>query len=222
MLTPIESKLSNIMNNRQEILDQITQDVREHQCSLRSGCIQAVPGEGNPESPIVFIGEGPGRWEDEQGRPFVGPAGKLLGDLLSGIGFKRENVFITNINKCRPPENRDPRPEEIAEHSQFLKRELELIKPKLIVLLGRHALNRFFPNEQISKSHGRAKRKGHQVYFTIYHPAAALHNPNLSGILKEDFKKIPVILKKVDDLPPPPTQPLVNDDEEVIQQEALF
>lgn len=182
-------------------LRKINEDVKSHHCSLRGGCIQAVPGDGSPDSEIVFIGEGPGRYEDEQGRPFVGPAGQLLSKLLNEIGLTRENVYITNVVKCRPPGNRDPLPVEILEHAEFLKRELDLIKPKLIVLLGRHALSRFFPDELISKCHGKAKRKGEQVYFTIYHPAAALHNPNLAATLREDFLKIPAVLKAVDKLP---------------------
>lgn len=188
--------------DRQKVLNKIVQDIKEHTCSLRAGCIQPVPGDGSPYSDIVFIGEGPGRFEDKQGKPFVGPAGKLLSEMLESVGLKREDVFITNINRCRPPSNRDPSPDEIAEHSEFLERELELIKPKLIVPLGRFALNQFLPNEQISKCHGKAKRKNNQVYFPIYHPAAALHNPNLGNVLREDFKKIPSILKKIDELPP--------------------
>jgi len=178
-------------------LQNIKKDVEVHQCSLRSSCIQAVPGEGSPDSEIVFIGEAPGRHEDEQGRPFVGSAGQCLSKLLNEISLTRESVYITNVVKCRPPGNRDPLPEEISEHAEFLKRELDLIKPKLIVLLGRHALNRFFPDEQISKCHGRAWRHGEQAYFAIYHPAAALHNPNLAATLKEDFVKIPKVLKAI-------------------------
>ncbi|MFH0912399.1 MAG: uracil-DNA glycosylase [Patescibacteria group bacterium] len=190
------------MSERAQALQQIITDIKNHQCSLRAGCTQAVPGEGSPESEIVFIGEGPGRVEDDQGRPFVGPAGKLLNDLLNSIGLNREDVYITNVVKCRPPGNRDPLPEEVAEHSDFLKRELDLIQPKLIVLLGRHALHWFLPDEQISKCRGKAKRQGQHIYFPIYHPAAALHNPNLSCTLKEDFLKIPAVLEKISELSP--------------------
>lgn len=195
------------MNDRLTALQVIIDDVKTHHCSLRAGCLQAVPGEGNPESEIVFIGEGPGRVEDEQGRPFVGPAGQLLNKLLGSIGLKREDVYITNVIKCRPPGNRDPLPAEVEEHHDFLQRELELIQPRLIVLLGRHALHWFLPDAQISDCHGKAKRQGQYVYFPIYHPAAALHNPNLSDTLKEDFLKIPAILKKIDELPPVSTTP---------------
>ena len=189
------------MSTRQTVLDQITADIKAHHCSLRAGCIQAVPGEGNPESPIVFIGEGPGRVEDQEGQPFVGPAGQVLAKLLSSIDLPRTEVYITNVVKCRPPENRDPSPDEVAEHHEFLQRELDLIQPKLVVLLGRHALHWFLPNEQISACHGKAKRQGQYVYFPIYHPAATLHNPNLSAVLTEDFLKIPALLQKIDELP---------------------
>jgi len=192
----------NLISSRQTILNQITKDVKEHQCSLRAGCIQPVPGEGSPESALVFIGEAPGRYEDEQGHPFVGPAGKLLDKLLLSIGLNREDIYITNVVKCRPPNNRDPKPTEVAEHADFLRRELELINPKLIILLGRHALAKFLPNEKISNCHGKAKRKANQVYFALYHPAAALHNPNFLQVLEDDIKKIPVLLEKIDELPP--------------------
>lgn len=190
------------MEDKLAALQKIIDDVKAHQCSLRAGCLQAVPGEGNPDSQVVFIGEGPGRVEDEQGRPFVGPAGQLLVKLLANIGLKREDVYITNILKCRPPGNRDPLPIEVDEHHAFLQRELDLIQPKLIVLLGRHALHWFLPAEQISKCRGKAKRQGQYVFFSLYHPAAALHNPNLLNDLQADFLKIPAVLKKIDELPP--------------------
>ena len=206
--------------DRQKVLNKIAQDIKEHTCSLRAGCIQPVPGDGSPYSDIVFIGEGPGRFEDKQGKPFVGPAGRLLSEMLESIKLNREDVFITNINRCRPPSNRDPSPSEIAEHSEFLERELKLIKPKLIVLLGRFALNQFFPDKQISKCHGKAYRKDNQVYFSIYHPAAALHNPNLGNVLREEFKRIPSILKKIDELSPQTSN--IHSLVEEIKQEQLF
>lgn len=185
------------MSEKLANLQQIIADIKNHQCSLRAGCTQAVPGEGNPDSEVVFIGEAPGKTEDIQGRPFVGSAGQILNNLLGTIGRQREDIYITNVVKCRPPGNRDPQPTEVDEHSEFLRLELELIQPKLIVLLGRHALHWFLPNEQISKCHGRAMRQGSFVYFPIYHPAATLHNPNLTNVLKEDFLKIPAILNKI-------------------------
>lgn len=188
------------MEDKTIALQAIIADIKQHQCSLRNGCTQAVPGDGNPNSPVVFIGEAPGRVEDEEGRPFVGSAGKLLTSLLASVGWQRSEIYITNVVKCRPPANRDPLPIEVEEHKQFLHRELELIQPKLIVLLGRHALHWFLPEEQISKCHGQAKRQGQHVYFPVYHPAAALHNPNLGNTLKEDFLKIPSVLHKMDEL----------------------
>lgn len=193
--------------DKQAAFDQLVSDIKNHTCSLRSGCLQAVPGEGNLDSPVMFIGEGPGRVEDELGRPFVGPAGKLLEEVLSTIGWKREDVYITNVIKCRPPDNRDPLAPEVEEHKPFLKRELELVRPKLIVLLGRHALQWFLPGEKISNVRGTAKRKGQFVFFTTYHPAAVLYDPKLKSTLMSDFKKIPVLLKKIDTLPPLPDEP---------------
>lgn len=202
-----------------KLIKEIANQVKEHKCSLREGCIQAVPGEGNPNNQLVFIGEAPGKREDEQGRPFVGPAGKLLDKLLDGIGYKREDVYITNVVKCRPPGNRDPLPVEVVEHSEFLKKELEIIEPKLIVLLGRHALNRCLPNQKISECRGTAKRYNNQVYFVVYHPAAGLHNPNLVSVMHEDFKKIPKLLKKIGRLIP---QNIKLDKIEEVPQEVLL
>lgn len=186
---------------RQETYQSIINDIKQHHCSLRDGCKQAVPGEGSIDSPIVFIGEGPGRKEDELGRPFVGPAGKLLEESLGQIGLKREDVYITNVVKCRPPDNRDPSPEEVEEHKPFLERELKLIQPKLIVLLGRHALHWFLPGLQISQVRGTAKRQGDRIFFPVYHPAAALYDPKLRTVFLSDIQKIPLILNKIKSLP---------------------
>src|SRR3989344_1605572 len=161
------------MDDTKSQFQALVDDIKTHHCSLRGGCRQAVPGEGNIGSQVVFIGEGPGKGGDELGRPFVGPAGKLLEEVLATIGWQREDVYITNVLKCRPPDNRDPLPAEVEEHKPFLERELALIRPKLIVLLGRHALHWFLPAEQISKMRGTAKRRGEQVFFATYHPAAA-------------------------------------------------
>jgi len=183
--------------DRQSQYQKIVDDIRQHHCSLRAGCSQAVPGEGSIDSPVVFIGEGPGKVEDELGRPFVGPAGKLLAEALSQIGWQRDEVYITNVVKCRPPDNRDPLPEEVAEHRPFLEAELALIKPRLIVLLGRHALHWFLPNLQISQVHGTAKRIGDRVFFPVYHPAAALYDPRLRATFLADISKIPLVLSKL-------------------------
>lgn len=169
-------------------------------CEL--GATRAVPGEGNPRAQVMFIGEAPGKAEDALGRPFVGAAGKFLTTMLELSGFKREDVFITNVVKHRPPENRDPMPDEIEKCWPFLEAQVKAIKPKLIVLLGRHAMGRFLPGLKISEVHGQAKRaKGigteKQVYFPVYHPASALYNPGLRDVLINDMKKIPVLLKKI-------------------------
>ena len=178
---------------------ELVAEIKQHHCSLRATCIQAVPGDGNIDSPVVFIGEAPGKNEDEQGRPFVGAAGKLLEEALGTIGWSREDIYITNIVKCRPPGNRDPSPEEVEEHRPFLAKELELIAPKLIVLLGRHSLHWFLPDLQISKVRGTAKRSGNQVYFPTYHPAAALYNGRLRETFIGDIQKIPLLLKKLEE-----------------------
>lgn len=171
-------------------------------CKLKCTCVKVVPGEGNPSADIMFIGEAPGKNEDEQGRPFVGQAGKLLDELLASIDLKRENVYITNVVKCRPPQNRDPLPEEVKACREWLDEQIRAIKPKLIVLLGRHAMNRFLPGFRISADHGRAFRRdlaelGAFIFFPVYHPAAALYNGAMKKPLEEDFKKIPKLLKLI-------------------------
>lgn len=169
-------------------------------CEL--GATKAVPGEGDEKAQVMFIGEAPGKAEDLQGRPFVGAAGKFLTAMLSEIGYKREDVYITNVVKHRPPENRDPLPEEIEACWPYLQDQVKIIKPKLIVLLGRHAMGRFLPGLKISEVHGQAKRAkalcgDRQVYFPVYHPASALYNPGLRQTLINDMKKIPILLKKI-------------------------
>lgn len=171
-------------------------------CGLCEKATQAVPGEGNFDAEIMFIGEAPGRDEDLQGRPFVGAAGKFLTQMIESIGLTRDDVFITNIVKHRPPNNRDPLPDEVEACWPYLEDQVKAIKPKLICTLGRHAMNRFLPDLKISEVHGQAKRyKGFsdetQIYFPLYHPAAALHNPNLKETLIYDIKKIPILLKKI-------------------------
>lgn len=157
-----------------------------------------VPGDGNRQAEIVFIGEAPGQKEDELQRPFVGAAGKLLSDLLQAIGLKREDVWITNVVKCRPPNNRDPLQEEVDQWWPLLQKELEIINPKIIVMLGRHAMYRFFPNFKISAVHGKAfRRPDGRVYITMYHPAVALYNGSQREVLFQDFKNMAVVLEKL-------------------------
>ncbi len=164
-------------------------------CALYKTRINVVPGEGSPKAEIMFIGEGPGKNEDEQGRPFIGAAGKLLDKLIKSIGLTREDIYIANVVKCRPPGNRDPLPEEVDACRPWLDQQIKIIKPKLIVLLGRHSMDRFLPNQKISIDHGKPKRHNGQVYFPIYHPAAALYRNSLFEDLEKDFKKIPKVLE---------------------------
>jgi len=173
--------------------------IRECSCSLREDATQPVPGDGNADADIVFIGEAPGRNEDIQGKPFVGAAGKFLAEMLHGIGMNREEVYITNVVKYRPPNNRDPLPDEVRDCAPWLEEQIALIDPKVIVLLGRHALERFFPEEKISHVHGKLLKRtfqgfGRRNFFALYHPAAALYNGSLRGVLIEDFEKIPKII----------------------------
>jgi DNA polymerase len=172
-----------------------SQILKCEKCALSKTRINIVPGEGSPNAEIMFIGEGPGKNEDEQGRPFIGAAGKLLDKLIESIELTRENIYIANVVKCRPPGNRDPLPEEVEACRPWLDRQIEIIKPKIIVLLGRHSMDRFLPNQKISIDHGKPKRKNGQVYFPIYHPAAALYRNGLLEDLKKDFKKIPKVLE---------------------------
>lgn len=169
-------------------------------CALKKSATQAVPGEGSASADIMFIGEAPGKKEDEQGVPFVGAAGKFLAAMLATIGLKREDIYITNIVKYRPPDNRDPLPQEIAACEQWLHEQIKIIKPKVIVTLGRHAMEHFIPGKKISEVHGQSFLQtlpgiGTQTFFVLYHPAAALYNGSLRQTLIEDFKKIPRIIR---------------------------
>jgi uracil-DNA glycosylase family 4 len=177
-------------------LEKLANTVR--QCTLCRLCesrTHAVPGSGNLQAEIVFIGEGPGKNEDEQGIPFCGASGRLLDEMLASIELNRADVFITNIVKCRPPANRDPLPDEKAIcATTYLDHQLELINPKLIVTLGRHALNHFLPDLKISEVHGQPKRYKDRVYLALYHPAVALYNGGMKKTLAEDFQNIPRVL----------------------------
>ncbi len=170
-------------------------------CKLCQNRTNAVTGYGSLTAKIIFVGEAPGKDEDLQAKPFVGRAGKFLDELLKSINLKRDDVYITNVVKCRPPNNRDPLPDEINECMEYLKKQLEIIKPLLIITLGRHSMNLFLPNLKISEVHGQPKRyqgissSAKQVYLPLYHPAVALYNPNFRSILMKDFAKIPMILE---------------------------
>lgn len=165
-------------------------------CELSQGRTNTVPGEGPENAEIMFIGEAPGFHEDRQGRPFVGAAGKFLEELLASIGLTREDVYICNVIKCRPPSNRDPQPDEMAACKPFLDKQIELVRPKLIVTLGRFSMARYFPNAKITRVHGQPKRIGNRIYYPMFHPAAALHQPKWRSVVKEDMLKIPQILEE--------------------------
>ena len=186
----------------EETLAQIAREVSVcKRCMLHHSRKLAVPGEGPVDTEIMFIGEGPGFHENEQGRPFVGAAGKYLEELLAKINLKREDVFIGNVVKCRPPNNRDPLPDELAACSDYLERQIQVINPKVIVTLGRYSMARFLPNAKISDVHGQAYRiKGHLVV-PMFHPAAALHQPSLKASVERDFSHLPELIAKATETP---------------------
>ncbi len=189
--------------SKQEQLKELNDRMAEcSQCVLRAGCKQVVPGDGSAEAEIMFIGEGPGQKEDELGKPFVGAAGKFLDEMLETISMKRETVYIANVVKCRPPGNRDPFPDEVAACWPWLLEQIKIIQPKLIVTLGRHSMERFLPGYKISEIHGKAMRRvieelGPQIFYALYHPAAALYNGSMRNILIKDFRRIPKIIDKI-------------------------
>lgn len=189
--------------NKEEQLNNLDEKILAcSQCVLRKTCKQVVPGEGSADAEIMFIGEGPGQKEDELGRPFVGAAGKFLEEMLASINLKREDVYIANVVKCRPPQNRDPLPKEVAACWPWLLEQIKIIQPELIVTLGRHSMERFLPGQKISQVHGKAMRReiegiGKQIFYTLYHPAAALYNGSMREILIKDFKRIPKIIQKI-------------------------
>jgi len=211
-----------------EILEQIAAEVRAcTKCRLCQSRKNAVPGEGGLASGLMFIGEGPGFHENEQGRPFVGQAGMLLEELLASIGLKREQVFITNVVKCRPPDNRDPLPDEIEACASFLDRQIAAINPRLIVSLGRYSMAKFFPGKKISEVHGQARFADGRAYVAMYHPAAGLRAESVRRLLFEDFKKLPVIarqLKQSQSAPsaPNPASPSAPEDPPPSKQLSLF
>lgn len=169
------------------------------QCKLHTTRKKAVPGDGPADAKIMFIGEGPGFHENEQGRPFVGAAGNFLAELLASIGMKREEVFITNVVKCRPPQNRDPQPDELTACNSYLERQIELINPKVIVTLGRYSMEKFFPGAKISSIHGQAKTVGGKLVVAMFHPAAALHQPQYRSLIEQDFKKLPDLIARAEE-----------------------
>ncbi len=168
-----------------------------HDCPLYKGATNPVPGEGSATAEIMFVGEGPGFYEDKQGRPFVGASGKFLDELLASIRLDRKSVFITNVVKHRPPNNRDPQPDEIAACKQYLDAQIELVAPAVVVTLGRHSMQRYFPGEAIGRVHGQPRRKDDLIVVPMYHPAAALHQQTLRQVIEADFARLPDFLAKL-------------------------
>ncbi|MCS6844775.1 MAG: uracil-DNA glycosylase [Caldilineales bacterium] len=201
-------------------LEQLAQEIRACQrCRLAKGRRCAVPGEGPADAAIMFIGEGPGFHEDRQGRPFVGPSGALLEELLAGIGLQRQQVYITNVVKCRPPGNRDPLPDELEACRPYLDRQIELIRPKVIVTLGRFSMARYFPGQSISRIHGQPQQQGDVTVVPMFHPAAALRQAQWMDAMREDFRRLGALvaaLRPPSDAPPGPP----SDDD--YQQLSLF
>lgn len=179
-------------------LDEIARLVRQcSDCELGLGRKNAVPGEGSPNADLMIIGEGPGAQEDLLGRPFVGRAGQFLDELLAYIGLKREDVFIANMVKCRPPENRDPLPAEVSACNKYLERQIELLDPLLIVTLGRVSLIRFFPGVSMTQARGKVREKDGRFIYPVMHPAAALYRQEVRPGIIEDFKAIPGVLDDI-------------------------
>jgi uracil-DNA glycosylase family 4 len=187
------SEQSSARSSIEEIASEVVACTR---CVLSETRTNAVPGDGSSTAAVMFIGEGPGQNEDEHGLPFIGRAGKLLDTLLAEVPLRREDVYITNVVKCRPPSNRDPEPDEVAACMPYLKAQIELIDPRVIVTLGRHSMLRFYPEGKISNDHGRIIRIGSRVLLPVYHPAAALRNPRLNETLREDMKRIPEAVRE--------------------------
>lgn len=178
-------------------LDEIAAKVRACvKCRLSETRTNAVPGDGSSAASVLFIGEGPGKNEDEQGLPFIGRAGQLLNKVLSEAPLAREDVYITNVVKCRPPGNRDPEQDEVAACMPYLKAQISLLDPRVIVTLGRHSMLRFYPEGKISKDHGRIINIGDRVLLPLYHPAAALRNPSLVETLRDDIRRIPEAVRQ--------------------------
>lgn len=193
------------MKAKQLLLDNIKEDIiKNNVCpDLAASATQLVFGDGNPEADIVFIGEAPGKQEDLQGKPFVGASGKFLNEMLQSIHLSRDKIYITNIVKYRPLDNRDPLPQEKEEFLPYLERQLDIINPKVIVTLGRHSTNVFLPKLQISQIHGQTKRivfgDKKVVILPLYHPAAALYNGGMRQVLTEDFSRIPTIINSINE-----------------------
>jgi DNA polymerase len=180
-------------------------------CNLHQGRTQTVPGDGSAQAEIMFVGEAPGFHEDKEGIPFVGASGRYLERLLEMIGLHRNDVFITNVVRCRPPQNRDPLRPELEACDPYLDRQISIIQPKIISTLGRYGMAKFFPAGKISKIHGQPKFADGRIYYPLFHPAAVLRNPSLRPVMEEDFKRMKKLLDEfeqhVKEAPPPEEPP---------------
>lgn len=182
-------------------LADLCQEIRScTKCALHRSRTKAVPGAGPEDADIMFIGEAPGFHEDRRGQPFVGAAGSFLDELLEMIGLRRDEVYICNVLKCRPPQNRDPQPNEIEACRYYLDRQFELIQPEIVVTLGRFSMARWFPGARISRIHGQPRKLGDRLYYPMYHPAAALHQPSLRRTVEEDMCRIPELIAQMDEI----------------------
>lgn len=213
--------MSELLIKMNELAREIA-DCKKCQLHLSRKC--SVPGEGNIRTKILFIGEGPGVNENDTGRPFVGQAGNFLNELFDAAGVKRQDVFITNVVKCRPPSNRDPMPEELEACAEYLNHQIEWINPLVIVTLGRFSMGKFFPNQRISAIHGKGQWVNDRLIVPMFHPAAALHQPSLRSSILHDFSLLPQYLMdaankdKVEEMPVQPA-PTVKENEEPISQQ---
>lgn len=206
--------------NAQEALQQVADEVVVCQkCPLHHSRKNAVPGSGPASADIMFIGEGPGFHENEQGLPFVGAAGRFLDELLNDIGMRREEVFITNVVKCRPPGNRDPEPEELAACDPYLERQIRAINPKVIVTLGRYSMAKFLSNVKISQVHGQPRLVNGRLIVPMFHPAAALHQGSLRPVIQADFARLPELIARSQQTENLPDK---DEDQENPQQLSLF
>ncbi len=205
----VESLINVII--KMSALIELGEEIKHCQkCELARYRNRAVPGEGAEDADIMFIGEAPGWHEDQQGRPFVGPAGKFLEELLSLIDMKRQQVYIANVIKCRPQGNRDPLPQEILTCRLWLERQIELISPQIIVTLGRYSMALFFPQKSIGKIHGTAEKRDGVIYYAMYHPAAALHQQSLRETIKADMLKIPQLIAQLKNIPEADKEPKIR------------
>jgi len=208
---------------REELLAKVAEETSVcTKCALHHSRKHAVPGVGAVDAEIMFIGEGPGFHENEQGLPFVGAAGRFLDELLQSIGLERGKVFITNVVKCRPPGNRDPQADELEACDGYLERQIQAINPKVIVTLGRFSMQKFLPNAKISQAHGQAVRVRGRLVVPFYHPAAALHQPSLRPVVEADFQKLPEWIEKAGDAPEYVELPEEDSDDSKPEQLSLF